>query len=39
MPNSNILSSSKSVINRMGANSFRLKGWAVVLVSVLMILV
>lgn len=29
----------QSVINRMGANSFRLKGWAVVLVSALMILV
>lgn len=29
----------QSVINRMGANSFRLKDWAVVLVSVLMILV
>lgn len=28
----------QSVINRMGANSFRLKGWAVVLVSALMIL-
>lgn len=29
----------QNVINRMGANSFRLKGWAVVLVSALMILV
>ena len=33
------LESIQSVINRMGANSFRLKGWGVVLISVLMILV